>query len=97
MYNADTKTKGGKKEMGMRLNVTDALRTMITLKGKSMAQVCRELSMGTPANLTNMILRGGVKMSTGARIADACDYELMLVPKGTDVENGIAIAGGDKE
>jgi len=79
--------------MGMRLSVTDALRTMITLKGKSMAQVCRELAMGTPANLTNMILRGGVKMSTGARIAEACEYELMLVPKGTEVENGITIKG----
>ena len=80
--------------MGMRLSVTDALRTMIMLKGKSMAQVCRELGMGTPANLTNMIARGGVKMSTGARIAEACDYELMLVPKGTEVENGITIIGG---
>lgn len=79
--------------MGMKLNVTDGLRTMITLKGKSMAQVCRELNMGTPANLTNMILRGGVKMTTGARIAEACDYELMLVPKGSEVENGITIRG----
>lgn len=80
--------------MGMKLSVADALKMVIMLKGKSMAQVCRELGMGTPANLTSMIARGGVKMTTGARIADACDYELMLVPKGSEVENGITIIGG---
>lgn len=85
--------------MGMKLSVADALRMVIMLKGKSMAQVCRELGMGTPANLTSMIARGGVKMSTGAKIAENCGYRLVLVPEGEvgKIENGIEIEGGAAE
>ena len=84
--------------MGMKLSVTDALRTIIVLAGKSMARVCKELGMGTPANLTSMIANGGVKMKVGAKIAENCGYRLMLVPEeeAEKVVNGIVIDGGDK-
>jgi len=81
--------------MVSKLSVTEGLRLVIMRAKKSMAQVCRELGMGTPANLTNMILNGGVKMRVGARIAENCGYQLMLVPESEveKVENGIVIKG----
>ena len=86
--------------IGMRLGITDALRAMMTLAGKSMARVGKELDPSKKANnYTTMIARGSVKMGTGAKMAEICGYRLMLVPEEEveKVTNGIVIDGGDAE
>jgi len=79
----------------MRLSVSEAIRLMLDRAKKSMAQISRELGLGTPANVVSMVARGGVKMKVGAAIGEACGYTLMYVPNSEvgKIENGIEIKG----
>ena len=80
----------------MKVSVVESIKLLGMRAGKSMAQISREMGMKLPTNLINMLARGDVKASVMSRIAEVCGYELMLVPKGTEVENGIAIKGDEE-
>ena len=79
------------------LGVTEALRIISKRANKSLAQLCREMDMGTPANLVNMVKRGSMRLSVGATFARHCGYKLMLIPENVDVTEGIEIDGGTED
>lgn len=79
------------------LGVTDALKIIARRCGKSIAQICREMKMGTPANLVSMVNRGSMKMDVGAKFAKHCGYKLVLVPEDADITDGIEIYNGTED
>jgi len=79
--------------MGMKVSTKDAIKLLGALVGKSLAAISRDMGYRMPTYLVNMVARGSVKADILARIAEVCDYELMLVPKGTEIENSITIKG----
>lgn len=84
--------------MGVRLNVTEAFKLLFMRQGKMQKDISKELGLGTPANLANMINRGSIRVRVGAAVVEACGYKMMLVPKEVEIEDGIEIKGEvDKE
>lgn len=83
----------------MKLRVSEAIKLLLGRMGKSMAQMGRELNMGTPANMVNMINRGSIKGNVMALIGEKCGYTLMYVPNEETgkIENGIEIKGEIEE
>ena len=79
------------------LGVTDALKIIARRCCKSMAQICREMKAGTPANLVSMVNRGSMKMDMGAKFARHCGYKLVLVPEDMDLTEGIEIYSGTED
>ena len=80
--------------MGIRLKTHEALKVMLSLSGKSIAEVSRRIGTKTPSNLSQMITNESIRMRVGAAVCEACGYKLVLVPKDTDLgDNVIEIAG----
>ena len=81
--------------MGMKVSVSEAIKLMAALAGKSLAQICREKLSSTPAAFVNMVAKGSMKMKVGAVVGDACGYTLMYVKNEEvgKIENGIEIKG----
>lgn len=79
----------------MKVSVTEALRMIASRANKSLAQLSREITKGTPAAFVNMVSRGSMKMSVGAVVGEKCGYTLMYVPNDEvdSIENGIVIKG----
>lgn len=79
----------------MKVSVTEALRMIASRANKSLAQLSREITKGTPAAFVNMVARGSMKMGVGAKVGDVCGYTLMYVPNEevSKLENGIEIKG----
>ena len=79
--------------MGMKVSTKEGIKLLAALVGKSLAQISREMGYKMPTYLVNMVSRGSVRAGILARIAEVCGYELMLVPKGTEIDNSITIKG----
>lgn len=79
----------------MKVSVTEALRMIASRANKSLAQLSREITKGTPAAFVNMVSRGSMKMSVGAVVGEKCGYTLMYVPNDQvdSIEDGIEIKG----
>lgn len=79
----------------MKVSVTEALRLISTIAGKSLAQLSREMTKSSPAAFVNMVARGSMKMNVGALVAEKCGFALMFVPIGEKdkIDNGIEIKG----
>ncbi|MBR3224385.1 MAG: helix-turn-helix domain-containing protein [Atopobiaceae bacterium] len=63
------------------MNANDAMRAMIEASGKSGRQVAREI--GRSESFVSSTLAQGVcpRVDTLARVAEACGYEIVIVPK----------------
>ena len=63
------------------MNANDAMRAMIEASGKSGRQVAREI--GRSESFVSSTLAQGVcsRADTLARVAEACGYEIVIVPK----------------
>lgn len=63
------------------MNANDAMRKMIEMSGKSGRQVAREI--GRSESFVSSSLAQGVRprADTLARVAQACGYELVAIPK----------------
>ena len=63
------------------MNANDAMRTMIETSGKSGRQVAREI--GRSESFVSSTLAQGVcpRADTLARVAEACGYEIVIIPK----------------
>lgn len=84
--------------MGMKLKTAEAVKLMSARTGKSMAQMCRDLNMGTPANLVLMVNKGSLRARILAAMCEVCGYKMVLVPESVDIEDAIEIKGEvDKE
>lgn len=79
--------------MGMKLKTSEAVKLMSTRVGKSMAQMCRDLNMGTPANLVLMVNKETLRARILAAMCEVCGYKMVLVPEEVEVEGGIEIKG----
>lgn len=79
--------------MGTELNVKEAYKLMLLRANKSIAGISRELELGTPANLSQMINNESLKLKIGANVANVCGYKLMLVPDDYEIEDAIEIKG----
>lgn len=79
--------------MSMKVSTKEAIKLLGALSGKSLAQISRDMGLPMPTYLVNMVSRGSIKTDVLVNIADVCGYEVMLVPKGAEVENGIEIKG----
>ncbi len=78
------------------MNASEAMRLIIEASGKSGRQVAREI--GRSESFVSSSLAQGVcpRADTLARVARACGYELVLIPKPradglTDASSGIVI------
>lgn len=78
------------------MNASDAMRKMIETSGKSGRQVAREI--GRSDSFVSSTLAQGVcpRADTLAKVANACGYELVIVPADvasrlTETSNGIVI------
>ena len=78
------------------MDASEAIRMMIKLSGKSGRKVAREI--GRSESFVSASLAQGVcpRVDTLARVASACGYELVLVPKRetsrfTDISTSIVI------
>ena len=81
------------------MNASEAMRLIIEASGKSGRQVAREI--GRSESFVSSSLAQGVcpRVDTLARVAHACGYELVLIPKPragslTDAGTGIVIEYG---
>jgi DNA-binding phage protein len=63
------------------VNANDVMRAMIETSGKSGRQVAREI--GRSESFVSSTLAQGVcpRADTLARVADACGYKIVIVPK----------------
>ena len=63
------------------MNANDAMRAMIEASGKSGRQVAREI--GRSESFVSSTLAQGVcpRADTLARVAEACGYKIVIVPK----------------
>lgn len=80
----------------MKLRVSEAVKLMSKVTKKPMADMCRELNMGQPANLVLMVNKETLRATILAAMCEVCDYKMVLVPKNVNVEEGIEIKGEAK-
>lgn len=77
----------------MENDVTKAIKILLMVSNKSIVSVTRSLNLGTPANLSQMINNGTIRLKLAARIAKECGYKLAFIPEGSNVEDSIEING----
>ena len=69
--------------MGTDLSISEATKLMAKRAGKSMAQVCKDIDLGTPSNLVQMVNGESIKARVSAAVAEACGYKMCFVNKDT--------------
>lgn len=65
--------------MGTDLSISEATKLMANRAGKSMAEICRKIDLGTPSNLTQMVNNESIKTRVSAAVAEACGYKMRFV------------------
>ena len=83
--------------MGTDLSVKEAVKLMLMRSGKSIAGVTRELGLGTPGNLSQMINNESLKLKISGAIAEVCGYKLIFLPDDYDMPDDAIEIKGDVE
>jgi len=80
--------------MGMKVNVTEALKLLAIRKGKTISTINKEMGFKSDC-LGKQVGRGSIRMRVGAAVAEACGYKMVLIPEEVDVSevDGIEIKG----
>lgn len=68
------------------MNIKEAIKKIISDNSMSAERLAKKMGFARASTITNIFMRGDLKVSMLFKICEAMDYELVLKPKGNGRE-----------